>query len=83
MMMTGVDMVHVPYRGSFVNDLLAGQVRVVFASVPLIRTGKLRALAVTTTARQPALPDNPRRRCRRCSPNAQFARLEILTAERP
>jgi tripartite-type tricarboxylate transporter receptor subunit TctC len=63
MMMTGVDMVHVPYRGSFVNDLLAGQVQVVFAPVPhlieLIRTGKLRALAVTTTARQPALPDIP------------------------
>jgi tripartite-type tricarboxylate transporter receptor subunit TctC len=63
MMMAGINMVHVPYRGSFVNDLLAGQVQVVFAPVPhlieLIRTGKLRALAVTTTARQAALPDIP------------------------
>ena len=63
MMMTKVDMVHVPYRGSFLNDLLAGQVQVVFAPMPqlieLIRTGKVRALAVTTRARQPALPDIP------------------------
>jgi tripartite-type tricarboxylate transporter receptor subunit TctC len=63
MMTTGVDMVHVPYRGSFLNDLLAGHVQVVFAPMPhlieLIRTGKLRALAVTTTERKAALPDIP------------------------
>jgi tripartite-type tricarboxylate transporter receptor subunit TctC len=63
MMTTGIDMVHVPYRGSFLNDLLAGQVQVVFAPMPhlieLIRTGKLRALAVTTNERQAALPDIP------------------------
>ena len=49
-MMTGVDMVHVPYRGSFVPDLLGGQVQVVFHPMPpsieYIRAGKLRALAV-------------------------------------
>src|SRR5580658_6357296 len=47
--MAGVDMVHVPYRGSFLPDLLGGQVQVVFAPIAqlgeLIRTGKLRALA--------------------------------------
>ena len=61
--MVGVDLVHVPYRGSFLPDLLGGQVRVVFGpiaqSVELIRTGKLRALAVTTASRSAALPDIP------------------------
>jgi tripartite-type tricarboxylate transporter receptor subunit TctC len=61
--MAGVDMVHVPYRGSFVPDLLAGQVQVVFSpisqSIGYIRDGKLRALAVTTATRQPALPGVP------------------------
>jgi tripartite-type tricarboxylate transporter receptor subunit TctC len=61
--MAGIDMVHVPYRGSFVPDLLAGQVQVVFSpisqSIGYIRAGKLRALAVTTATRQPALPDIP------------------------
>jgi tripartite-type tricarboxylate transporter receptor subunit TctC len=61
--MAGVDLVHVPYRGSFLPDLLGGQVQVVFGpiaqSVELIRTGKLRALAVTTASRSAALPDIP------------------------
>jgi tripartite-type tricarboxylate transporter receptor subunit TctC len=61
--MAGVDMVHVPYRGSFVPDLLGGQVQVVFSpisqSIGYIKDGKLRALAVTTATRQAALPDVP------------------------
>jgi tripartite-type tricarboxylate transporter receptor subunit TctC len=63
--MAGVDMVHVPYRGSgpALIDLLAGQVRVGFdpmpASIEYIRAGKLRALAVTTATRSEALPDIP------------------------
>ena len=64
-MMAGVDMLHVAYRGGppAVTDLLAGRVQVLFDvvtnSLELIRTGKLRALAVTSTARCPALPDVP------------------------
>jgi tripartite-type tricarboxylate transporter receptor subunit TctC len=64
-MMAGVDLVHVPYRGvaPALTDLLAGQVQVLFdtvpASLPHIRAGKLRALAVTTVARSEALPDVP------------------------
>jgi tripartite-type tricarboxylate transporter receptor subunit TctC len=64
-MMTGVDMVHVPYRGGgpAVADLLGGQVQVVFGSLPTsiayVRAGKLRALAVTTAQRSKALPDIP------------------------
>ena len=62
-MMAGVDLLHVPYRGSFLPDLLGGQVQVVFGPisqfVELIRTGKLRALAVTTATRQALLPDIP------------------------
>jgi tripartite-type tricarboxylate transporter receptor subunit TctC len=61
--MAGVDMVHVPYRGSFLPDLLGGQVQAVFSpisqSIDYIRTGKLRALAVTTASRQDALPGIP------------------------
>ena len=63
--MTGVDMVHVPYRGSApaVNDLIAGQVDVMFdnlpASIQHIRAGSLRPLAVTSAQRSPALPDVP------------------------
>jgi len=61
--MTGIDMVHVPYRGSFMTDLLSGQVQVVFGpmsqSIEYIRAGKLHGLAVTTAARQAALPDVP------------------------
>ena len=64
-MMTGVNMVHVPYRGAApaLNDLLGGQVQVMFApvtaSIAYIRAGKLRPLAVTTAKRSEALPDLP------------------------
>ena len=64
-MMAGVDLVHVPYRGQgpALTDLLGGQVQVLFATTPgttdYIRTGKLRALAVTTAARAEVLPDLP------------------------
>jgi len=64
-MMTGVDMVHVAYKGSApsLTDLIGGQVQVSFATMPasieFIRTEKLRALAVTTAMRSPALPDVP------------------------
>ena len=61
--MTGVHIVHVPYRASFVPDLLAGQVQVAFptigAVIEHIRTGKLRALAVTAATRVDLLPDVP------------------------
>jgi tripartite-type tricarboxylate transporter receptor subunit TctC len=64
-MMTGVNLVHVPYRGAApaLADLLGGQVQVMFGSLPAsieyIRSGKLRGLAVTTSARSEALPDLP------------------------
>src|SRR5262245_52346312 len=64
-MMTGVRMIHVPYRGAApaLTDLLAGQVQVYFAntvaSIEYIRAGKLRPLAVTTATRSEALPDIP------------------------
>jgi tripartite-type tricarboxylate transporter receptor subunit TctC len=62
-MMTGVNLVHVPYRGGYVPDLLSGQVQVVFGtvstSIQYIRSGMLRALAVTTAARSDVLPDVP------------------------
>jgi tripartite-type tricarboxylate transporter receptor subunit TctC len=62
-MMAGVDLVHVPYRGSQFPDLLSGQVQVTFNPLPssleFIRAGKLRALAVTTARRQEVLPDIP------------------------
>jgi tripartite-type tricarboxylate transporter receptor subunit TctC len=64
-MMTGVDMVHVPYRGqgpAFI-DLLGGQVQIMFATTPgtteYVAAGKLRALGVTTAKRSEALPDVP------------------------
>jgi tripartite-type tricarboxylate transporter receptor subunit TctC len=63
--MAGVDMTHVPYRGSTpaLTDLLGGQVQVMFdvtpSSIPHIRAGRLRALAVTTTTRSDVLPDIP------------------------
>jgi tripartite-type tricarboxylate transporter receptor subunit TctC len=63
--MTGINMVHVPYRsaGPALADLLGGQVQVVFGGAPesmeFIRAGKLRALAVTTATRVAALPDVP------------------------
>jgi tripartite-type tricarboxylate transporter receptor subunit TctC len=65
MMMTGVDMVHVPYRGAApaLTDLLANQVQVMFDNLPSsighIQAGRLRALAVTTAERSKALPDVP------------------------
>jgi len=59
----GVDLVHVPYRGSYVPDLLAGRVQVCFPPAPVviahIRAGKLRVLGVTTAMRSKALPDVP------------------------
>jgi tripartite-type tricarboxylate transporter receptor subunit TctC len=62
-MMTGVDLVHVPYRSSYVPDLLGGQVQLAFGSIPawieFIRTGRVRALAVTPSKRLDALPDIP------------------------
>jgi tripartite-type tricarboxylate transporter receptor subunit TctC len=64
-MMTGVDMVHVPYRGGApaLTDLLGGQVQVSFATTPssieFIRAGKLLALAVTTATRWKGAPDIP------------------------
>src|SRR5215467_5987376 len=64
-MMTGIDMVHVPYRGGApaLTDLISGQVQVMFDNVPtsieFIRAGKLRPLAVTTAARSNVLPDLP------------------------
>jgi tripartite-type tricarboxylate transporter receptor subunit TctC len=64
-MMAGVDMVHVPYRGSTpgLTDLLGGQVQVMFdvvaSSIEHIKAGKLRALAVTTAKRAEVLPDLP------------------------
>ncbi len=64
-MMTGVNLQHVPYRGAApaLTDLISGQVQLMFDNMPSsiehIRAGKLRALAVTTAARSPALPDVP------------------------
>ena len=64
-MMTGVDMVHIPYRGAALalTDLLGGQVQVMIdnmaASLEHIRAGRLRALAVTTATRLEMLPDVP------------------------
>jgi tripartite-type tricarboxylate transporter receptor subunit TctC len=62
-MMTGVDMLHVPYRSGALSDVLVGQVQVIFptavASIEYIKTGRLRALAVTTATRSDALPDIP------------------------
>jgi len=65
MMMTDTKMQHVPYRGAApaITDMLGGQVQVIFDNMPSIiqhvRAGSLRALAVTTTARSPQLPDVP------------------------
>jgi tripartite-type tricarboxylate transporter receptor subunit TctC len=62
-MMAGIDMLHVPYRGVPYADLLSGRVQVYFGTVPssieYIRTGKLRALAVTGETRSEALPGMP------------------------
>jgi tripartite-type tricarboxylate transporter receptor subunit TctC len=64
-MMTGINMVHVPYRGGgpALSDLISGQVQVMFdnlnSSIEHIRAGRLRPLAVTTMTRSEALPDVP------------------------
>jgi tripartite-type tricarboxylate transporter receptor subunit TctC len=64
-MMAGLDMVHVPYRGSppALTDLLAGQVQLMFgpvsSSIAYVKAGKLRGLAVTTATRSEVLPDLP------------------------
>src|SRR5262249_42524038 len=64
-MMTGITMVHVPYRGAApaLTDMIGGQVQVMFDNLPTsieyVRTGKLRALAVTTAKRSEVLPDVP------------------------
>jgi tripartite-type tricarboxylate transporter receptor subunit TctC len=61
--MAGVDMVHIPYHGNPLPDVLSGQVQVYFGPIPssigYIRTGKLRALAVTGATRSQVLPDVP------------------------
>jgi tripartite-type tricarboxylate transporter receptor subunit TctC len=64
-MLTGVNMIHVPYRGGApaLTDLIAGQVHVMFDNIPTsaehIKAGKLRGLAVTSTVRSEVLPDLP------------------------
>jgi tripartite-type tricarboxylate transporter receptor subunit TctC len=64
-MMTGIDLLHVPYRGAapLLTDLMGGQVQVYFgpitASIEHIKAGRLRALAVTTATRSEVLPDMP------------------------
>jgi tripartite-type tricarboxylate transporter receptor subunit TctC len=64
-LMSGAPMVHVPYRGAApaLTNLVGGQVQVIFSAVPstieYIKSGKLRALAVTSTSRAGALPDVP------------------------
>jgi tripartite-type tricarboxylate transporter receptor subunit TctC len=61
--MAGVDLIHVPYRGSYMPDLLSGQVQVTFAPIATvieyIKAGKIRALAATGETRSDALPDMP------------------------
>lgn len=62
-MMTGIEIVHVPYRGNLMPDLLAGQVQFYFSpmaqTIEYVRDGRLRALAVTTGKRAALLPDVP------------------------
>ena len=64
-MRAGIDIVHVPYKGigTAIVDLIAGQVQAMFSTVPsvvgAVRTGKVRALGVTSLARNPDLPDVP------------------------
>jgi tripartite-type tricarboxylate transporter receptor subunit TctC len=62
-LMTGVELLHVPYRSSYWPDLLSGQVQVAFAPMPsstgYIQAGTLRALAVTSATRSQTLPDIP------------------------
>lgn len=62
-MVAGVELVHVPYRGSYLNDLMSGQVQAAFSTVPqaieYIKAAKVRAVAVGGAARVEALPDVP------------------------
>src|SRR5258705_2027988 len=64
-LMTGIDMVHVPYRGGApaLTDLIGGQVQLMFisagASIEYVRAGKLRALAISSATRSEAMPDIP------------------------
>ncbi|MEA2928836.1 MAG: hypothetical protein QOG38_1264, partial [Hyphomicrobiales bacterium] len=64
-MMTGVDMIHVPYRGGALalTDMIGGQVQVMFDNIPtaaeFVRSGKLRGLAVTGATRSEVLPELP------------------------
>jgi tripartite-type tricarboxylate transporter receptor subunit TctC len=62
-LMTGTKMQHVPYKGSYMSDIISGQVQALFApmaqALALIREGKLRALGVTYTQRTAVLPDVP------------------------
>jgi len=62
-MMTGADLVHVPYKGNFNPDLLGGQIPLAFASIAqeieFVKDGRLRCLAVTTGVRSDAVPDVP------------------------
>jgi len=62
-MMTGVNLVHVPYKSSYMPDLLSGQVQLTFTPIPLtisyIRSGQMRALAVTSATPSDALPGIP------------------------
>jgi tripartite-type tricarboxylate transporter receptor subunit TctC len=64
-MMTGIDMLHVPYRGAAaaLTDLIGGRVHVMFDNIPTcaeyVKAGKLRGLAVTSTMRSEVLPDLP------------------------
>jgi tripartite-type tricarboxylate transporter receptor subunit TctC len=63
--MSGVEITHIPYKGSApaLTDLMGGQVQIMFdnlpSSLPFIKAGRLRALAVTSATRAPALPDTP------------------------
>jgi tripartite-type tricarboxylate transporter receptor subunit TctC len=62
-LMTGIELVHVPYRTGYIPDLLSGQVQVAFSTITQaiahVRDGKLRALAVSSAARSDVLPDVP------------------------
>jgi tripartite-type tricarboxylate transporter receptor subunit TctC len=62
-MMSGIELVHVPYRTGYIPDLLSGQVQVAFSTItqalPYVKDGKLRALALSSAARSDVLPDVP------------------------
>jgi len=62
-MMTGTDLVHVPYKGSYMTDLIGGQLQSAVSPIAqvieYVRDGRLRAIAVTTATRTSALPDVP------------------------